>query len=213
MTFYLLTFPWPHGCFKIQSELQIHSNSLDHITSSFILGKISLSLFHFQNICSGLINICSDSPQERPSSSHCHLSGYYSWPLSALAYPSACWGFDVMWIICRNCGAFQLMQLHVCCGCSVVWLLALFSVCCPDDQRRKLSYAISYSHSSYLSLFGISSVILTSVSTEWDGYKAYSVQVQYVWHVFRLAGYGENHPSVVFITSKISTWLDYWHDC
>lgn len=84
---YLLTFPWPHGCFKMQAEIQIHSNSLDHIPSSFTPGETDWSLFHFQNICSGLINICWDLPQDRLSSFHRHLFGFYSWPLSALLYP------------------------------------------------------------------------------------------------------------------------------
>lgn len=49
----------------------------DRIPSGFTPGKIDWSLFHFHNICSGWIHICSDLPQEGPSSYH-HLSGYYS---------------------------------------------------------------------------------------------------------------------------------------
>lgn len=76
-----------------------------------------------------------------------------------------------MWIICRKrCGAFQLMQLHICCGCSIVWLLALFCVYCPENQHRKLSSANSYAnscgHSSFLSWFRISSATATTSSEQ-----------------------------------------------
>lgn len=64
--------------FKMQPEFQIHSNSLDLIPSGFTPGKIDWSLVRFQTICVGLINSCSDLPQEGPGSSRYHLSGYCS---------------------------------------------------------------------------------------------------------------------------------------
>lgn len=140
--------------------------------SGFTPGKINWSLFHFQNICSGLINylfrFATGGTQLFPFPP---LWLLFITTRSTAVTPSVCWVFDVMWIICRKlCGAFQVMQLHVRCGCSVVRLLELFWVYCPENQHRKLSYANSHSHSSRWSWFfsflflDFSSVILISVT-------------------------------------------------
>lgn len=138
--------------------------------SGFTPGKINWSLFHFQSICSGLINylfrFATGGTQLFPFPP---LWLLFITTRSTAVTPSVCWVFDVMWIICRKlCGAFQVMQLHVRCGCSVVWLLELFWVYCPENQHRKLSYANSHiPHVGvvFFVLNRVSSVILTSVTT------------------------------------------------
>lgn len=60
-----------------------------------------------------------------PGSSQERLSGSYIYTHTTLS--TAAGVFSVMWIFCRKlCEAFQWMQLHVWCGCSLVWLLASF---------------------------------------------------------------------------------------
>lgn len=167
MTFTHWLFPWTRGwCSDHSRSFKIHSNSLDHIPSGFTPGKIDWSLFP-EYLCrfdKYLFQFATGKTQFFPSPPLWLLFITTLGIAVPLSRPGLWCNVNNMqktvWSIPINAVTRLLWVFYCVVTCIVLSILSW------KTSIEKLSYANSYSHSSFFLRSESSRWLLTSVTTQ-----------------------------------------------